>query len=528
MEPAEQALRDACGLPDAGAIPHFRLGSHLFFQGRWVEAESAFRDALSIERDAITANYVGRCLHEQQKLSEAEYFYRLAIELPDAIFDDDSTYYKNLGHLFFKQQRFEEAVEAFEKAAVEGVDEDSLYWKAQSLLKLGRINDAEVELLRALSGLGVSNDEDLSGVISDETASAIYNLLGNIRAEHQNRLLDALAMYGESLRREPDDDVVWSNRAIAETRLGWKGAAEHSLKKAIFCHPGNESYRTRLETLYVESSEHYGSFGEFIEAGKPYLDAALWTNAAQSRLLLDLFRKNHYWWSPEVGLHLYDYVVNADFLDESLARAESLSEHLHLQIEFPVQLSTPEFDVFLDQEGNMLRAFISSHWSGVAVSINLETWDLHYVAGDADSMFAAGVALNFFLDCGINLARHPKFTLANPSYAGETRISTGNCWSTTDDFDQSVRDIRTNAVPAPPKAHRVKGFIRTLSYGNPSEDALSHAPSYVRRNMKPGQTFVRPHQRGGGQARERLYRRLQTHSSLADYLATAPRSTQDH
>ena len=174
----------------------------------------------------------------------------------------------------------------------------------------------------------------------------------------------------------------------------------------------------------------------------------------------------------------------------------------------------------------MLRAFISQG-PGIAVSVNLETWDLHYLTGDADSMFAAGVALNFFLDCGINLARHPKFTLANPSCTGKTMISTGNCWSTTDDFDQSVRDIRTNAVPAPPKAHRVKGFIRTLSYGNPSEDALSHAPSYVRRNMKPGQTFVRPHQRGGGQARERLYRRLQTHSSLADYLATAPRSTSD-
>jgi hypothetical protein len=309
-------------------------------------------------------------------------------------------------------------------------------------------------------------------------------------------------------------------------RLGWKGAAQDSLKEAIRLDPDNEWWKERLANLNVESSESYVSFEAFLEDGKPYLDAALWANAVESRLLLDLFRKNVLWWAPDMEPCFNDYVVNADFLDESLARAESLSQHLHLQIEFPVQLSTPEFDVFLDQEGNMLRAFISQG-PGIAVSVNLETWDLHYLTGDADSMFAAGVALNFFLDCGINLARHPKFTLANPSCTGKTMISTGNCWSTTDDFRKSVLDIRTNAVPAPPKAHRVKGFIRTLPYGNPSEDALSRAPSYVRRNMKPGQTFVRPHQRGGGQARERLYRRLQTHSSLADYLATAPRSTSD-
>jgi hypothetical protein len=311
---------------------------------------------------------------------------------------------------------------------------------------------------------------------------------------------------------------------MTEKNLGWKGAAEYSLGEAIRLNPRNDSYRERLEDLYAEASKYVVSFDDFLEHGKQYLDAARWTDAERSLLLLDVFRTERMWWNPEFGPLFEDYEIDEEFLDESLARIESIANRLHLQVEFPVRLTTPDFEVLINKEANMLRAFVSNG-PGVAVSIDLETWDLHFLAGDSDSMFAAGVALNFFLDCGINLAKHPKFELTDTSPLNQASRLSGSIWSTTDSFDKSVADIRSNTTPSPPRAHRVKGFIRTLTYGSPSEDALLRAPSYIRRNMKPGQTFVRPHQRGGGAAQELLLRRLQTHSSLADYLATAPLRT---
>ncbi len=84
--------------------------------------------------------------------------------------------------------------------------------------------------------------------------------------------------------------------------------------------------------------------------------------------------------------------------------------------------------------------------------------------------------------------------------------------------------IRSGRLSQPPRAHRVKGFIRTLAERRPTDQARDRAPAFIRRNMGPNDTFVRPHQRGGGEASMRLYDRLQVHSSLADFLATVPRS----
>lgn len=517
MDSAERTLRDACEATGSGWRAHFDLGEYLYAQSRWTEAEAAYRKLDAIDRDAHSAFLIAGCLHKQEKFDEAEQFYRIAIELAD----DTDEFYGCLGQLLFQQERYEEAATAFEMA-ISDINEKYSYWRARCLVQIGHVREAEIELQRNLSRLQSTEEE--MGIISDELAALIFNLLGVIRTDHDSRPIDALAMYGEALRRTPDNPIFWSNRAITEKGLGWKSAAGHSLGEAIRLDPKNDSYRKRLENLYADLSKHYESFDDFLEDGKQYLDAARWTDAEQSLLLLGVFRTERMWWSPDFQPCFEDYEITEEFLDESLARVESIADLLHLQVEFPVRLTTPDFEVLIDKEAKMLRAFVSSG-CGVAVSIDLESWDLHFLAGDPDSMFAAGVALNFFLDCGINLARHPKFELTDTPPLNQASKPLGSNWSTTDAFDKSVADIRSSTTPLPPRAHRVKGFIRTLTYGSPSEDALSRAPSYIRRNMKPGQTFVRPHQRGGGAAQELLLRRLQTHSSLADYLATAPLRT---
>jgi tetratricopeptide (TPR) repeat protein len=520
MNPEERALRDACEFPNAGSKAHLDLGQLLYEQEKWAEAEVAFLRSSAIDPKAWTAHQIGVCLHNQEQFEEAEKFYLLALELGDETLDTThENFYTNFGICVFSQGRYEESLDLFKKA--NGFK--ARYYHADSLFKITRLAEAEKELQSLVLAHVSMNESDAEKV--NETIGSVFNLLGLLRLQNGDRRpFDALLMFHEALRHAPNKQGIWSNRARMEEELGQKKSAQKSLESAIRLDSENESYKKRLQDLLVETPvPYYESFEEYLADGKLYLRAAKWTNASQSRLLTEHFRAGGMWWNPEIG-HLFDdYHVSEEFLDESLARAESVAKHLHLEVEFPIRLNTGGETVSIERDGNMLRVIVGSGAS-VAVSINLETWDLHYLPKDQDSIFAVGFALNFFLDCGVNLSKNPKFAMDSlPDSLNPTNASTGSSWLTTVEFDESVSNIRLKAAPQPPNAHRVRGFIRTLSLGIPSDDALSHAPSYIRRNMRPGQTFVRPHQRGGDAARDLLLRRLQTHSSLADFLATAPR-----
>jgi hypothetical protein len=141
-------------------------------------------------------------------------------------------------------------------------------------------------------------------------------------------------------------------------------------------------------------------------------------------------------------------------------------------------------------------------------------------------MFAAGVAINWFLDCSIAIARHPKFKRHDFGNASSfARASeTENSWTTQSEFDSDIEQIISGQLPAPPMAHRVRGHIRKLGDGLPSDEARDNAPPYIRRHMSPNETWVRGHSRGGDVMGQHLLTRLQMFSSLADFLATAQRT----
>lgn len=524
MDPEERALRDACELPNAGSEAHADLGDLLFGQEKWAEAEMSFRRSNAIDPKTVTAHDIGVCLTNQAQFEEAETFYRLAIEFGDETLDttNDEQFYINFGECVFHQGRYEESLELFKKKN----SFRAKFWEANTLHRLTRFAEAEKELQSLVLAHGSMNEDDTEKV--DLIISYVFNLLGLLRLETGDRQpFDALLMFREALRHSPDNPVIWSNRAVVEVELKQGKAAQESLENATRLDSGNESYKKRLQDLLVETPvPYYESFKEYLADGKLYLRAAKWTKTSQSRLLMTHFHAGGMWWDPEIGNLFDDYDVSEDFLDESLARAESVAKHLHLEVEFPIRLHTGGVTVSIDRDGKMLRAIVGSGGC-VAISINLETWDLHYLPKDPDSIFAAGFALNFFLDCGVNFSKNPKFAIdSRPDSHNLINTSSGSSWLTTEEFDESISNIRSKAAPQPPRAHRVRGFIRTLSLGEPSDDALSRAPSYIRRNMKPDQTFVRPHQRGGDAARGLLLHRLQTHSSLADFLATAPHRTK--
>ena len=62
----------------------------------------------------------------------------------------------------------------------------------------------------------------------------------------------------------------------------------------------------------------------------------------------------------------------------------------------------------------------------------------------------------------------------------------------------------------------------TLTEREPTDEARENAPAYIRRNMSPSDTFVRSYTKSGDVGTDKLLVHLNTKSSLADFLGTAP------
>jgi tetratricopeptide (TPR) repeat protein len=521
---AERCLRLALDLESSWSN-HWNLGHFLLERERSVEAEAAFRRVDELEHDMASVNMIGRCLHGQGRFAEAESAYRLALTLEDNLAGDliEAAVHNNLGYLLLEQDRFDQAAEEFNLAIATNYAESPemyLYGLMLTLYRAGKDADAEAAIAQWLKG-------DV-GSLDSEHSARIFNLLGEIRLKHRDRWLEALAMFGESIRRDSTVPEAWANLARAERRLNLLIDANISLEEAIRLDPNNEVFKQRLAAMgdgRIFLSTHYESFFEFVQAGKVWLDSAKWPDPGTSSLLQVIYNRNLRWANNRDEFPFIEYEIDADFLDESLARVESLKQLIRYEIESPVLLETPELFIAMERDGNMLRSFVAAGEIGVAVSVNLTNWDLHYESEDSEAMFAAGASLNFFIDCSMDLSLHPKYErVANTATDVATmQLDSAARWTTNASFVSDVEGIRTGRLSQPPKAHRVKGFIRKLTERHPTDEARDRAPAFIRRNMGPDDTFVRPHQRGGGDAAERLYTRLRTHSSLADFLATAPR-----
>lgn len=290
-----------------------------------------------------------------------------------------------------------------------------------------------------------------------------------------------------------------------------------------------EECRLALELAKTPAREI--DFRTFLDAGEFWLKPARWLFLhflwpSKRKRLLEKLSANGSEWADSSYVLFTDFEVTDDDLDDTLARAVAVSRQIHLAPEMPVNLRTEKLNVLLDLEGQLLRAWVGKDQVGLVVTVDISTWAIYYAAGNRDAMFATGVAINWFLDCSIALASHPKFRRLAPSESsGVNALSNdANNWTTQSQFESDIEQILTGRLPAPPKAHRVSGHIRRLGEGSPSDAARENAPPYIRRHMSPDETWVRGHNRGGDTTGMQLLTRLQSYSSLADFLATAQRA----
>ena len=293
----------------------------------------------------------------------------------------------------------------------------------------------------------------------------------------------------------------------------------------VNCPPNEISTIVKTEDSLTEKS----AFDDWFLCGSLWYESISQDFFTGSQKFFEELFSNGAVWSDQ-SCHLFDdYHVKPKSLEESLARAESLSPNFHLYPNWPIYLETADLSVAMTINGDFLLAWVGKGLEGLVVGINVRTWDT-YQANDIDALFAVGVALNWFLDCSLNIENHQMFEQTSKRWTefespwGPENLTT---WSATSTFRDDIESIRNFDYRKPPSAHRVRGHIRTLTERQPTDEARENAPSYIRRNMGLSDTFVRSYTKGGDLTTEKLLLHLKTKSSLADFLGTAPLVDED-
>jgi tetratricopeptide (TPR) repeat protein len=521
-------------------IPHqFETGKSLHNRGYFVDAEVCFREMVRLNpNDVGSHHWLGRALSDQSRFVDAEVYFREAVRLNP----NDAANHHWLGNSLYSRGCFVEAEMRFREAVrLKPNDAANQHWLGRALSDQGRFGESAACFREAVRlnpkdaahhyWLGISlNGQCRPGVALASCRQALHMDPENAEYHHWVGVtLCALGRFAEAERSSRE--AIRLNPKVADYHhwLGWARQslrsfveAQTSFREAVRLDPENTVYAQYLGVGQHQDSVEPPdsgpkdgmprSFVEFLLQGKFWLEKSNWNVAGKSSLLQGLYEANCSWADPAFIL-FEGYGVSDDFLDESLARAESLSKNLHLQPSMPTFLETSELSIAMTIEGVFLRAWVGKNQKGVAVAVNLTTWELHYPLGDIDGAFAVGAALNWFLDRSLAHPNHPHF-----------RGDGGSAWKVSTGFYEDISNISAGVYPQPLKAHQVRGFIRTLEKGKPTDESRDNAPSYIRRHMGPNDTWVRPHNRGQGESAEKLVTHLTKFSSLADFLATAPRS----
>lgn len=520
----------------------YEQGVELMASGDREGAEAQFREACTlVPNNESYWRHLGLCLDEQELFAEAVDAFRRASTLAPR----SALNWLNLGMALFKLDRFAEAVEPLRKASkTEPAKSLTWYHLAFCLRKLNQFAEA-ADAFRQACRLD-PNDQ----------ANWLF-LAASLGELGENECEEARAIYLKLIREAPDTHVAsialnnlaiiyWNDADYATSfsllieavrvnrRIQQEGTELENLEIYLDSPLLSEDVRVFLKQMWDAENRLLGrndevstasvGFSEWLAAGSLWLDSASWSGREHSALLKELHVAGAQW-ADETSYLFPEFSAGDEELDEALAFAENLSGSLRKQPDMPIHLDATDLSIAMTIENDNLRAWVGRESTGLVVSVNLRTWDVQYRADDPDAIFAVGAVLHWFLDCSGGIEHHPKFTRGLPT--NEVSVvpwrGDNNTWSTNPSFHDDVEAVVSGRRKRPPKAHRVKGHVRTLNEHTPTEEARLRAPAYVRRNMEPNDTWVAGYSKGGEAALRNLITRLATYSSLADFLATCPR-----
>ncbi|MGB2987612.1 MAG: tetratricopeptide repeat protein, partial [Phycisphaerae bacterium] len=182
---------------------HLGRGKALFDEGRSVEAEMAFREAVRLKPKYPDALYnLGTALSKNKKLDEAVEAYRQALQLNPR----NAKAHYNLGNALKNQDKLDEALVEYREALRIKPDHITAHINLGNVLKvMGRIDEAIKEYQKALT-------------IDPRHANAHFNL-GNAYHE-QGRLEEALREFEVALANNPQHPRARQSLDAAKAQLG--------------------------------------------------------------------------------------------------------------------------------------------------------------------------------------------------------------------------------------------------------------------------------------------------------------------
>jgi hypothetical protein len=267
----------------------------------------------------------------------------------------------------------------------------------------------------------------------------------------------------------------------------------------------------------------------WLTAGKGWMKSAGVSQSRHRDFLRVLFDEGLNWAEPTSNPFPWHH--SDEWLEELLARAESLLPYIRREPLWPVAFKG-EVTLVMTVENDWATAWVGVDSTGVLVSFRPSDFELRSYKSRHAARIGVGLAISWYLDCCVSLKNdhHPHLDRegnAAPNRGLETRGEGANRAPTyyvpTVNFRRHSQQIAAGTLTAP-KAHRVKGHIRTLGADRePSDHARSQAPAHLRPRLGPRDTFVRSHTRGGIEAARFMDVHLSRYSSLAEALGMARR-----
>ena len=213
-----------------------------------------------------------------------------------------------------------------------------------------------------------------------------------------------------------------------------------------------------------------------------------------------------------------------EWVEEIQAKAVLLGIKLRKVPNSPIQFYFSDIDIRIEItiSNNQVVGTLTSKDTSVTVKFDPLNFEARPQIRTSMQRLAYGLALSLLIDSTIVLSKSSAnqtrlFTIQQTQ--GSNSVNTGIRYLPTLSFRSGLNEVRKGSG-APSALHQVNGHIRTLSDGfQPSEDARNNAPEFIRRRLKPNETYVIPHMRGSGEAVREYEKRLSKYSALAHAIA---------
>ena len=214
-EEAEDAYRIAISLAPDFAHAHASLAVPLCAMGRYAEADTACRVAIQLDpSNAIGYNNLGYVFSEQGLHTDAEAAYREAIRVDPG----DPAWHNNLGYTLRALERQTEAEHAYRQAISRNPGFALAYGNLGDILfETGRHDEAAAAYREAIR--------------LEPANPAGYGKLGNVLFE-MNLDREAEAAYREAIRLAPGDPAVHADLGEVLNAMGRRKEANAELRKA--------------------------------------------------------------------------------------------------------------------------------------------------------------------------------------------------------------------------------------------------------------------------------------------------------